>query len=165
MNTTTRTSRIGPAAAILLGCALAITPITAQAGETDASQRDVGSVRFVPNDADPRGRHLVRQAAPPETGLAPFAARGNLRQQLEADAGQTATGILPNLRQQLEADGAETQSNPEPNLRQRIEDDRTPEPVPLPRVVPNDTDPRERRVRAPAAAPDVYVHQRVLGLG
>ena len=51
------------------------------------------------------------------------------------------------------------------NLRQRIEDDRTPGPVPAPRVVPNDADPRERQVRAPAAAPEVYVHQRVLGLG
>lgn len=146
MTTTSRNRRIGPTAAILLGCALAITPITAQAGATDASQRDVGSVRFVPNDADPRGRHLVPQAAPPDTGLAPFAARGNLRQQLEAD-------------------GGEASSSPHPNLRQRIEDDRSPEPVPPPRVVPNDTDPREhRQARAPSAAPDVYVHLRVLGL-
>lgn len=165
MNTTPRTRRIGPTAAILLGCALAITPITAQAGETGASQREVSSIRLVPNDADPRGRHLVRQAASADTGIAPFAARGNLRQQLEADAGQTATGVLPNLRQQLEADGGETPSARQPNLRQRIEDDRTPEPVPPPRVVPNDTDPRERQVCAPAAAPDVYVHQRILGLG
>lgn len=165
MNTTSRTRRIGPTTAVLFGCALAITPITAHAGETDATQRDVGSVRLVPNDADPRGRHVVREAASADNGLAPFATRGNLRQQLEADAGQTATGVLPNLRQQLEADGGEAPSGPRATLRQRIEDDRTPGPVPAPRVVPNDADPRERQVRAPAAAPEVYVHQRVLGLG
>jgi hypothetical protein len=165
VNTTTRSSRIGPAAAIILGCALAITPITAHAGETDATQRDVGSIRLVPNDADPRGRHVVRGAASADTGLAPFAARGNLGQQLEADAGQTATGILPILRQHVEADRGDAVPDIRPNLRQRIEDGRTPEPVPPPRVVPNDTDPRERQVRAPAPVPDVYVHQRVLGLG
>lgn len=146
MNTTSRTRRIGPTTAALLGCALAITPITAHAGETDASQRDIGSVRLVPNDADPRGRHVVREVA-------------------SADTGQTAIGVLPNLRQQVEADRGDTVPDIPPNRRQRIEDDRTPEPVPPPRVVPNDTDPRERQVRAPAPVPDVYVHQRVLGLG
>lgn len=165
MNTTSRTSRIGPTTAILLGCALAITPITAHAGETDASQRDVGSVRFVPNDADPRGRHVVRESASTDTGLAPFAARRNLRQQLEADRSRTAPDVLPNLRQQVEVDRGDAIPDIRPNLRQRIEDDRTPESVPPPRVVPNETGPRERQVRAPAAVPEVYVHQRVLGLG
>ena len=146
MNTTSRTRRVGPATAIILGCALAVTPITAHAGETDVSQRNVGSVRFVPSDSDPRSRHVVRRAASADARLAPFAARGNLRQQLEADRGQTATDVLP-------------------NLRQRIEDDRSPEPVPPPRVVPNDTDPREHReVRAPTAAPEVHVHLRILAL-
>ena len=165
MNITSRTRRIGPTTAVLLGCALAITPITAHAGETDASQRDVGSVRLVPNDADPRGRHVVRQAASADTGFAPFATRGNLRQQLEADRGRTAPDVLPNLRQQVEADRGDAVPGIRPNLRQRIEDGRTPEPVPPPRVAPNDTDPRERQVRAPAPVPDVYVHQRILGLG
>lgn len=153
-----------PAAAILLACAFAITPISAGAGETDAFRRDLGSVRFVPDIADPRSPH-VRQTVSADTGLAPLAARGNLRQQLEADAGQNPAGGLPNLRHQLETDHGEASSGSGDNLRQRIEDDRTPEPVPPPRVVPNDTDPREHhRVRAPSAAPAVHVHMRVLGL-
>ena len=142
MNTTSRTRRIGPTIALLLGCALAVTPITAQAGVTDASERGIGSVRFVPS---------------PD--------RGNLRQQLEADRGQTAPGTTPNLRQRMEADRGDTSAESRPNLRQRIEDDRTPAPVPPPRVVPNDTDPREhRQVRAPVAAPEVHVHLRILRL-
>ena len=138
MTTTSRTSRIAPAAALLLGCALAVTPITASAGETDASQQHVGSVRSVPN----------------------------LRQQLEADRGKVPSAPRPNLRQQMEADGGAAPSGPRPDLRQRIQGDRTPEPVPMPTVVPDDTDPREhRKLSARSEAPDVYVHLRILALG
>ncbi|GAA1061060.1 hypothetical protein [Agromyces bracchium] len=169
MNTASRTRRIGPATAILLGCALAITPITAHAGETDASPRDVDNVRFVPSDSDPRGHHVVRQVVPADSGITSPTAPRNLRQQLEADRG-TVPSIpsVPrsNLRQQLEADGGSAPSRPRPTLRQQIEDDGPLEPVPMPRVVPDDTDPRvHRRLSGPSEAPDVYVHQRVVGLG
>lgn len=128
MSTTTSARLVRSVTAVLLGYALAITPISANAAETDA-------------------------------------ARTNLRQQLEADRGSVTREVQPNLRQQMEADRG-PMAEVQPYQQRRIEDHRSPEPVPPPRVVPNDTDPRERpRAGARPERPDVYIHLRVLGLG
>jgi hypothetical protein len=65
----------------------------------------------------------------------------------------------------MEADRGST-PEVQPSQRRPIEDDRSIEPVPPPRVPLNDTDPREHhQVRGPSAAPDVYIHLRILSLG
>jgi hypothetical protein len=65
----------------------------------------------------------------------------------------------------MEADRGPTSEVP-PSQQRPIEDHRSIEPVPPPRVPLNDTDPREpRQVRGPTAAPDVFIHLRILALG
>ena len=147
MSTTTSARLVRSVTAVLLGYALAITPISANAAETDAARTN------------------LRQQLEADRGSATREIQPNLRQQLEADRGSVTRKVQPNLRQQMEADRG-PMAEVQPYQQRRIEDHRSPEPVPPPRVVPNDTDPRERpRAGARPERPDVYIHLRVLGLG
>lgn len=125
MDTTKNTHRVGSAAAILIGSAIALVPVTASASQTAATL------------AVPNGPDIAISAA------------DNLRQAIEADRGTTAptsteARTVP-LRQLIEADRAAQVPSSAPDLReiplrQLIEADRpvvvTPQPAPDRRDVP-----------------------------
>ena len=108
MDTTKNTHRVGSAAAILIGSAIALVPDTASASQTAATL------------AVPNGPDIAISAA------------DNLRQVIEADRGTTATTSTEArtvlLRQLIEADRGTTAPTPTEArtvpLRQLIEADR-----------------------------------------
>ena len=108
MNTTKNTRSAGAAAAILLGCVLALTPITAHASQTG------NAATMMPNGPD-----------------IALSATDNLRQLIEADRPQELSprSADKTLRQLIEEDRAPevVSSSAEKTLRQLMEEDRAPE--------------------------------------
>jgi hypothetical protein len=136
MNTTTITNRLGPAAALLIGSALALAPIAAHASETVAAPATL----LVPSGPDIAlsAPDNLRQAieADREAVVVQDAAGPTLRQRIEADrAAEVPTGTTtpaptgrsaPTLRQLIEGDRVADVSagTAAPTLRQLIEADR-----------------------------------------
>jgi len=134
MNTTTITNRLGPAAALLIGSALALAPIAAHSSETVAAP----AILIVPSGPDIAlsAADNLRQAieADREAAVVQDAAGPTLRQRIEADrAAEVATTppaptgrSAPTLRQLIEADRAADvpPGTAAPTLRQQMEADR-----------------------------------------
>jgi hypothetical protein len=104
MNTDTFTHRIGHGAAILIGFAIVLSPVTVHASETGVTATDL-QARFVSSDLDPRGRHVARQLVPTGPDITDDSSGPTLRQLMEADRGEASRGSsAPTLRQLMEAD-------------------------------------------------------------
>lgn len=141
MNTNTRTPRVGLATASLLGLVLVLAPSTVHANDTQAARAGGGViVSFVPNDLDPRGRHVVRSTVPVDRAPAASANKRNVREQIEADRGSPIGAATPSYvpndldprgRHQLPASQQPAES-PQPSDT----------PAPTSRSFPGDIDPR-----------------------
>jgi hypothetical protein len=108
MNTTKITNRLSPVAAILLGSAIAVVPITAHASVQSGTAPAFSILRSGPDIA--------------------ISASGNLRQAIEADRAPAVVADVsgPTLRQQIEGDrGADVSPRTaDPTVRQLVEADR-----------------------------------------
>jgi hypothetical protein len=129
MNTTKITNRLSPVAAILLGSAIAVVPITAHASVQSGTAPAFSILRSGPDIAISATGNL-RQAIEADRAPAVVAdvSGPTLRQQMEADRAPAVAADVsgPTLRQQMEADRAADVSprTAAPTVRQLVEADR-----------------------------------------